>query len=266
MRSQSSFEETVKPTYFDKGLRRFLTLSADGAIQRKVKQENLQRGPDLLPCNILAAQAENELIPNPAWGMLLRNALAPVRERYDYIFIDTHPDLGKMTVNGFVAADYVVIPTVPERWPTQGLLTLCSSIVDAQHVNPALQVAGILFTRIRYAGHQELMDYIRDILVPKVNQTYPRLRIQCFQSIINESVAFTNSTNKQSCVVLSHPTDYVSVSYWSFLTELLTRMESPDAELTYQQFQHLLTLYKNKEQEKQDARHTTKEGHYATEE
>jgi len=257
MLGKSRFEEVVKQTCFDKVSRRFVDRSDQEQIQRhKIKLENMVNGPDVLPCNITAAQAENDLIRDPAWGSLLRHAIGRVRSEYDYIFLDTHPDLGKMTVNGFITADYVLIPTVPEPWPTDGLIILSSSIVDAQRVNPHLQVAGVLFTRVRYADHTKLMAYIREVLVPKINQTFPNLHLSCFQASTNESAAHLSSTNKRSCVVLSHPTDPVALSYWAIFTECLQKMGSPDFGLAYQQFQRLLEVYKAREQEKA----TTKRG------
>lgn len=263
MLGKSRFEEVVKPTYFDKVSKRFVDATdGDFLRRRKIKSENIISGPDLLPCNITAAQAENDLIRNPAWGSLLRSVLEPHRSQYDYIFIDTHPDLGKMTVNGFIAADYAIIPTVPEPWPTDGLIILSSSIVDAQRVNPQLQVAGILFTRVRYAEHAKLIEYIRETLTDRINSTFPSLNLSCFQTTVNESAAFIASTNKRSCVVLSHPIDAVAISYWAIFVELLQKMESPDFQTAYQQFQHLLEAYKEKEQEKakQPSRVAAKKG------
>jgi chromosome partitioning protein len=255
MLGQSRFEDVVLQSYFDKTTKRFIDPTDDEMMQkRRIKSENLVAGPDLLPCNVNAAQAENDLIRNPAWGSLLRNALQAVRSQYDYIFIDTHPDLGKMTVNSFIAADLIVIPLVPEPWPTDGLLVLSASIADAQLVNPTLRVAGILFTRVRYAEHTKLMEYVRETLVERINTNFPQLQLSCFTTSVNESASFIASTNRRSCVVLSHPTDAVSLSYWAFFTEILQKEESDDFAVAYEQFQQLLAVYKTREQEKTGAR------------
>jgi hypothetical protein len=143
---------------------------------------------------------------------------------------------------------------------------LSASIAQAQQVNPSLQVAGILFARIRYAEHSKLMDYIKEMLLPKINGRYPSLKLECFQSTVSESAAFLASTNKRSCVVLSHPIDAVSLSYWAFLTELFQKMNSPDASLAYKQFQQLLQLYKVREQERTDTKKPREEQTYARQE
>jgi chromosome partitioning protein len=97
MLGESTFDDTVLPTYFDKGTRRFYD-PTDKTFQRKqrTRADQIVRGPDLLPCNVRASLAENTLLPIPNWGMLLRTILQRVRYEYDFIFIDTHPDVGKM--------------------------------------------------------------------------------------------------------------------------------------------------------------------------
>lgn len=255
MLGRSRFEDVLQHTYFDKLSKRFVDpTDAEFLQRRRIKSDNLVAGPDILPCNVSAAQAENDLIRNPAWGSLLRNALQSIRSQYDYIFIDTHPDLGKMTINSFIAADAIVIPLVPEPWPTDGLLVLSSSIADAQMVNPDLHVAGILFTRVRYAEHTKLMEYVRDTLVARINASFPRLELSCFDVSVNESASFISSTNRRSCVVLSHPTDGVAISYWAFFVELLQREESSDFPIALEQFQQLLEAYKARELEKAEAK------------
>ncbi len=245
MTGRSSFAETVLPTYFDKVSHAFLDPARqEQQPQRRIKEENLMRGPDVLPCNIGAARAENELIHHPNWGGMLKHTLRSVRDRYDYIFIDTNPGLGKMTVNAFICSDYVIIPTVPERWPTDGILILCSSIEEARMFNPDLRVAGLLFTRVRYAEHTRLMTYIKDVLLPRITQQYPDIPFTSFQMFINESAAFAAATNKRSSIILANPTDAVALASWGFFAELLQRIQSPDFPLVREQYQRLLAAHK----------------------
>jgi chromosome partitioning protein len=256
MTRQSTIEETIKQTYFDKVSNVFFDPADQELMQRrKIKPENVLQGPDLLPCNISAARAENELIPYPNWGSLLSDALRRVQSNYDFIFIDTNPGLGKMTVNAFIFADYVVVPTVPEKWPTDGIIILCSSVEEARRINPDLQIAGILFTRVRYAEHTTLMNYMRETLLPqKIGLSFPDLQLSCFQSSINESAAFVNATNRGTSIILSHPVEGVSIAYWGFFAELLQRIEHPLFPKARDQYQKLLSLYKQREQRKAEGK------------
>jgi chromosome partitioning protein len=253
MLGESTFEDTVLPTYFDRNTRRFYD-PTEKTFQRKqrTKPDQIVSGPDLLPCNVQASLAENTLLPIPNWGMLLRTILQQVRHRYDFIFIDTHPDVGKLTVNAFIASDFVIIPVVPEPWPTDGLIILSGSLVDAQKYHPALQVAGIFFARVRYTEHVSLMNYIRETLIQIINNQFTGLHLSCFGVHVNDNVSFLKSTNRRSCVVLSNPTDEVSLAYWAFFTEFLQKAQHPDFSLAYQQFLDVKAVHDQKEQRKAD--------------
>src|SRR5206468_2765342 len=112
---------------------------------------------DLFPINLNAGEADVELQSDPEWGWLVDYILTEYDHLYDEVFIDTNPGLGKLTMNGIVAATDIVIPLVADEWATQGMIRLAASITRAQRMKPELQVAGILFTRYRYKNHREVM-------------------------------------------------------------------------------------------------------------
>src|SRR5204862_498191 len=76
----------------------------------------------------------------------LREALAPVREQYDHIFIDCPPSLNMLTVNALVAADSVLIPMQCEYYALEGLSALVSTVDQLAGTNPGLHIEGILRT------------------------------------------------------------------------------------------------------------------------
>jgi chromosome partitioning protein len=89
----------------------------------------------LLPASPALAGAEVELVGELARESFLKNALHPVRDRYDYILIDCPPSLGLLTLNGIIAAhDGVIIPVQCEYLPLEGAflwttdICLCSII------------------------------------------------------------------------------------------------------------------------------------------
>lgn len=72
---------------------------------------------------------------------LLKNALEPIKNNYDFIIIDTPPALGNLSFNSLVASDYVVIPTEPRPFALQGLGKLHNTIESVKNsLNPALKV------------------------------------------------------------------------------------------------------------------------------
>ena len=104
-------------------------------------------GYHLLPADADLTGAEIELLEIPPWEYRLREALAAVREVYDYIVIDCPPSLGLLTVNGLVAADAVVIPMQCEYYALEGLTALINTVNRiAGKLNPALHIEGIVRT------------------------------------------------------------------------------------------------------------------------
>jgi chromosome partitioning protein len=111
-------------------------------------QDILQRSPeqfDLLPGNSDLTAAEIRLMDEPAREQRLKTALAPVRDRYDFILIDCPPSLSLLTLNALAAADSVLVPMQCEYFALEGLTSLLQTI-DAlkKRLNPALVVEGIL--------------------------------------------------------------------------------------------------------------------------
>jgi chromosome partitioning protein len=102
----------------------------------------------LLPANQDLTAAEVQLLSFPAGRELrLRDALAPVRGRYDVILIDCPPSLNILTVNALVAAEGVLIPMQCEFYALEGLSALVNTIEQIRAAaNPALEIEGILRT------------------------------------------------------------------------------------------------------------------------
>ena len=78
---------------------------------------------------------------------MLKTALAPAKEKYEYIFIDCPPSLELLTVNALVAADSVLIPVQCEYYALEGITDLMTSIkLTKRTLNPPLEIQGIVLT------------------------------------------------------------------------------------------------------------------------
>jgi chromosome partitioning protein len=87
------------------------------------------------------------LMSSDARESRLRDALLPVRERYDLILIDCPPSLNMLTLNALVAADSVIVPMQCEYYALEGLSALSATIEQVRDaVNPGLHIEGILRT------------------------------------------------------------------------------------------------------------------------
>lgn len=103
-------------------------------------------GPDLLPANLTLAGAEMTLASRYGREMLLRSALGQIRDRYDFILIDTPPSLGLLTGNALTAADTVLVPLQAHAFALKALPQLETAIEIVHALNPALHIGGIVVT------------------------------------------------------------------------------------------------------------------------
>ena len=104
-------------------------------------------GYDLVPSNMDLTGAEVALLDELARELRLRTALEPVRNDYDFIFIDCPPALNMLTVNALVAATAVMIPMQCEYYALEGLTALLATIEKIRkYLNPQLKIEGLLRT------------------------------------------------------------------------------------------------------------------------
>ena len=101
----------------------------------------------VMPTNIGLAGAEYELVTAEKREFVIRDALASIKDEFDYIMIDCPPSLGILTVGALSAADGVLIPMVCEYYALEGLSQLMLTIRQVKkRYNPALEITGILLT------------------------------------------------------------------------------------------------------------------------
>ena len=104
-------------------------------------------GMSLMPADRNLTGAEVELVSLPAREQRLRRVLATLGDRFDYVFIDTPPSLGLLTLNALVAADAILIPLNCEYFALEGLADLVATLRRVRtSLNPALDIAGVVMT------------------------------------------------------------------------------------------------------------------------
>jgi chromosome partitioning protein len=122
-----------------------LTSDVDDAMQFVLP--TTMPGLSLIPADRNLTGAEIELVAMPARERRLRLVLEPLRPHFDYIFIDTPPSLGLLTLNALVAADSVLIPLNCEYFALEGLADLVATLRRVRAtMNPSLDIAGVLMT------------------------------------------------------------------------------------------------------------------------
>jgi chromosome partitioning protein len=102
---------------------------------------------DVLPSNKALAGAGIELIGMPRREYLLKDALAPLREQYDFLFIDCPPSLELLTLNALCAADSILVPVQGEYYALEGLSDLMNTVrLVRRSLNPRLELEGVVLT------------------------------------------------------------------------------------------------------------------------
>ena len=128
----------------------------------------------LIPSDRSLTGAEIEMVPLARREERLRSLIEPIRNEFDYIFIDCPPSLGLLTLNGLVAADAVLIPLHCEYFALEGLADLVGTMRRVRAaLNPALDIEGVLLTMFdeRTNLGQQVAADVRQFFKEKVFRT-----------------------------------------------------------------------------------------------
>jgi chromosome partitioning protein len=124
---------------------------------------------DVIPTDRRLAGSEVELVTQDEREHFLKKAVRSLRERYEYVIIDTPPSLGMLTLNALTAADSVLIPIQCEYYALEGLSQLLSTVQLVQRgLNPDLRLEGVLLTmwdgRLKLSNQvaEEAIDFFGD--------------------------------------------------------------------------------------------------------
>ncbi len=145
----------------------------------------------------------------------LRDALAPVRDRYAFIFLDCPPSLGPLTVNALVAADRVIVPVQAEYFALEGLAGLLDTLALVQReLNPRLTVAGMLLTM--HDGRTRLAQDVER----EVREHFPSL---VFETVIPRNVRIGESPSFGKPVIHYDPYCAGADAYFALAKEVAAR-------------------------------------------
>lgn len=131
-------------------------------------------GLDIAPTTPQLANAEVELTRVNKKFVQLKTEVEAVKERYDYIIIDSPPSLSLLTVNGMIAADYLLLPVQTEFYALEGVAQLLESMkLVRKAMNPNLKLLGVLATMYdkRTSLSQQVLEEIKKYFKDKVFKT-----------------------------------------------------------------------------------------------
>jgi chromosome partitioning protein len=168
---------------------------------------------DVAVASIDLAGAELALSSQIGRERALERALALVRDRYDYILIDTPPSLGLLTINAFVAATGVIVPVQTEYLSLRGLVQLESTLhMVREHLNPNVEVIGILPTMYdkRLTHSREADEILRENFGDLV-----------FNTRIRKTIRYAEAPVKGSSVLAYEPDGEAAALYRDLAKEVL---------------------------------------------
>jgi chromosome partitioning protein len=176
------------------------------------------REVDVAVSSIDLAGADMALSSQIGRERALEKALAPVRDRYDFILIDTPPSLGLLTVNAFVAATGVLVPVQTEYLSLRGLVQLENTLAMVrENLNPQASIMGILPTMFdRRITHAREADEI-------LRENFGEL---VYNTRIRKTVRFAEAPVKGSSILAYEPTGEAAAMYRDLAKEVLNGQKS----------------------------------------
>ncbi|GAB4285878.1 MAG: ParA family protein [Deferrisomatales bacterium] len=170
-------------------------------------------GLHLVPAARDLAGAEVELVTVDRREYRLREALRPVRDAYDYIFVDCPPSLGFLTLNSLVASDAVIIPLQCEYYALEGLGQLLHTIRTVKRsFNPRLDIQGILLT---------MFDTRNNLSHQVAEEVKRHFKDKVFRSVIPRNVRLSEAPSHGKPALLYDIRSAGAQSYLSTARELL---------------------------------------------
>jgi chromosome partitioning protein len=189
-------------------------ISGTASIEQAVRK-TVAPGLSVIPANIDLSGAAVELIGQKNRDHYLKNALAPVKERFDFLLIDCPPSLGILTLNGMTAADAVLIPMQCEYFALEGLTLLLKTIQRIQKsLNPRLAMGGIFFTM--YGQRTRLAQEV-------VKRVSAYFRDKVFTTIIPRNVRLSEAPSHGLPISQYDPQSSGALAYKSLAREVAQR-------------------------------------------
>jgi len=174
-----------------------------------------ESGYDVVPSNRELAGAEVELIALERREFRLREALVAAAAAYDFVVIDCPPALNMLTVNGFTAADAVIIPMQCEYYALEGLSDLVGTLRKVkQNLNPRIEIEALV--RTMYDPRSALTIQVSD----EIKRHYGD---KVFDTVIPRNVRIAEAPSFGKPVLLHDPASKGATAHLQFARELLAR-------------------------------------------
>lgn len=184
--------------------------TAEQTIQRTAQGDVIAASPSLAGADTLITAVGKEY--------RLKEALEPIKEKYDYIVIDTPPALSVLTINALTACTGVIIPAQADIYSLQGISQLNNTIQTVkQYCNPSLEVMGIVLTR--YSARAILSREVAEM----IEQTAANLNTKLYKATIRENISVKEAQASQQNIFEYAPKSNAAADYSALVDEIIDR-------------------------------------------
>jgi chromosome partitioning protein len=170
-------------------------------------------GVDVAPSNILLAEQEIPISAMPGRELLLRKALKPIESKYDFIIIDSPPNIGVFSINALLASQDVLIPVDMGYLALLGLqgIDRAISLIHTELDHP-LEILGVLATR--YDGRNKLSKEVLEALQKHFGD-------KVFKTVIPEAVRLKEAPSYSQSIFEYDPNGIAAKAYREFTKEVI---------------------------------------------
>ena len=170
---------------------------------------------DMCPTNINLAGAEVELVSAISRETILKRAIEPVLDKYDYIIVDCPPSLGLLTINALAACEGVIVPIQGEYYALEGLTQLIDTInMIKKKLNPSIGILGVVITM-----HDRRTQLTKQV----VEEVQKYFGDKVFNTFIPRNVRLAEAPSHGQTIEEYDPKSKGSLAYQALANEVVKR-------------------------------------------
>jgi len=183
----------------------------------KLTPIKILKGLDLIPSTLELSGAEIEMIGEPGREYILKQTIEPIKNKYDFIIIDSPPSLGLLTINSLTASDEVIIPLQAQFLALQGLVKLMEVIKKIKlRLNKDLELGGVFITQ--YDNRKILNKNVSETIVD-------HFKDQVFKTKIRDNVALAEAPSNGLDIFRYNSKSYGAQDYLSLSKEIVKKLD-----------------------------------------
>lgn len=200
----------------DDGALRRVLVADDGELERLIRAAPAAAGVSLISSSRQLGQADADLAGQPGGEMVLRERLAPLRDRWRFILLDCPPHLGMLTLAALAAADRLLVPVEASSMALGGLGELMRTFrLVRQRLNTELELLGVFACRVH---HRTLIG--RGV-VAALQQVFPEA---VFETAIRERVSLREAWGHRQPITVYDPRGAAAEDYRRLTGEIEERL------------------------------------------